>query len=124
MLPAAKLAIQKKITKLFIDQNPVTISLIPRVVSKTATGGRLKTAGDPRDPLVVTLIEPSDSGYRAPLMTSEGSQTTFDYMILAEADAVIEENDVFIYDGREYKITTLMHFNGYERRAMVERHGW
>lgn len=124
MLPAAQLAIQRRLTRAFIAQNPTLVTLIPREIETTNIGGRLKTAGVPRTPQLFSLLEPSDSGYRSPTNTADGSQVTFDFMLLGDADTVIGENDTFLYEGREYKIETIMHFNGYERRALVIRHGW
>jgi hypothetical protein len=73
---------------------------------------------------VFSLIEPSDSGFRLPAVIAEGSQQSFDFLLLGSYDAIVEENDVFTHDGKEYKVVTLMIDNGYETRAMVLRHGW
>lgn len=124
MLSEKALAIHRDLTDAFIAQNSVELTLIPRGETVTATGGRLKTASTPRVPQVFSLIEPSDSGFRLPSVIAEGSQQSFDFMLLGSYDAIVEENDVFTYDGHEYKVMTLMIDNGYETRAMVLRHGW
>lgn len=116
---------QKRLTRAFIGRNPVVLELLPRVETKTATGGILKTLGEtPRPPQIFTLIEPSDSGYREPVKSSTGEQLTIDYLLIGEADAVMDVNDVFIHEEREYKIVTIMVNNSYEKRALVTRHGW
>jgi hypothetical protein len=124
MLSPLELRIQRRLTASFIKRSPVTITLIPRESVKTPTGGIAKTTGSPRNPQVFTLVEPSNSGYQQANVVIEGSQTTFDYQLIGHHDAIIGKDDVFTHDGREYKIETLMHDNGYEKRAMVLRHGW
>lgn len=118
------LDVNRRVTLAFIDQNPVDIALIPRSSGRTATGGRLKTSEEPRASQRFSLIEPSDSGFRYPSSTSDGSQYSVDFMLLGAYDAVMEKDDVFVYEGREYKLLEIMPDNGYEKRAVVVRHGW
>lgn len=118
------LDIQKRLTKAFIDTAPVSLTLTPRNLVSDGEGGKRQVPGTPRTAQTFMLSEPSDSGARLPVATSDGEQLTIDFMLLGEFDAVIAEGDVFVYNGYEYKIETIMPFNGYERRALVIRHGW
>lgn len=114
----------RALTKVFIDIAPVTIELIPRASTADGTGGRLKPTGAPRQSQVFSLLEPSSSGYGEPLVTSDGKQYTVDFMLLGEYNSTMEVDDVFTYGGKEYKIVAIMPDNGYEKRAVVLKHGW
>lgn len=118
------LAENRAATEAFINAAPVDLVLTPRVKQSDGTGGRQMVLGDPRSSQRFSLLEPSNSGYQEPLATRDGQQTTFDFMLLGKYDAVFAEDDVFTYDGKEYKVVTVMADNGYEKRALVLRHGW
>lgn len=118
------LSINRAATTAFINVAPVTLTLVPRVSVSDGTGGRRKTSGTPRAPQVFTLSEPSDSGFRAPFVTPEGTQLDVDFLLIGEWDAVVDKDDVFTHEGREYKVESVMPDNYYEKRAMVVRHGW
>lgn len=114
----------RQLTEAFIMVSPVSLALQPRTSVADGTGGRLKPTGTPRSPQVFSLLEPSYSGFSEPLVTADGKQYTVDFMLLGRYDAVVAVDDVFTYDGREYKIVAVMPDNGYEKRAVVLRHGW
>ena len=124
MVVAFGLEENKLATKLFIDIAPVTLTLTPRALVDDGEGGKRKVAQTPRAPQVFTLIEPSNSGQTAMVTTDDGSQDTLEFLLLGEFDAIIGKDDVFTFEGREYKVEIIMPFNGYERRAGVLRHGW
>ena len=118
------LAENRAATEAFIAVAPVDIVLTPRVKTPDGTGGRQMALGTPRESQRFSLLEPSNSGYQEPLATRDGQQTTFDFMLLGKYDAIIAEDDVFTHEGKEYKLVTVMADNGYEKRALVLRHGW
>ena len=119
-----QLELQKRLTQDFINTDPVVLTLIPRTTVPDGSGGRKKVTQAPRLPQTFTLIEPSDSGFQLPIATDSGQQYTVQYMLLGTVDAIMEAGDVFVWDGKEYKLEAIMPFNGYERRAVVIRHGW
>jgi len=119
-----ELTVNRELTAAFIARRPVTLTLTPRVETSDGAGGKTKSLGTPRAPQVFSLLEPSDSGYREPAAIEEGRQSSIDFMLLGTHDAIIGLYDVFTYDGREYKVVELMPDNGYEKRALVMRHGW
>lgn len=124
MTISLELEVNKRMTRAFIAVRPVTITLTPRTDVADGAGGAVKTNGTARAPQTFSLIEPGGSGYKEPAMTDAGAQYTIDFMLLGEFDAVIAVDDVFTHDGREFKVLSVMPFNGYERRALVVRHGW
>lgn len=119
-----EMAVQRRLTKAFIDTKPEVVIFTPLLKQKTSGGGVRTILGSPRDPLVVRVNEPGDSGQRYPVRTSEGLQRAIDYLIIAEWDAIIEVDDVFVYHDKEFVIAEVLHDNGYETRAMAVRHGW
>lgn len=112
------------LTKAFINVNPVDIVLQPATKTNDGMGGHVRTPAAPRVSQRFTLLEPSDSGYREPTASSDGSQLTIDFLMLGMPDAIVDEDDVFTYEAKEYKIASIMVDNGYEKRAMVIKHGW
>uniref|UniRef100_A0AAU6R687 Head-to-tail adaptor n=1 Tax=Micrococcus phage Kurnik TaxID=3092208 RepID=A0AAU6R687_9CAUD len=118
------LAVNLRLTKEYIEFDPVELVLTPRVGVPDGEGGIKKTLGTPREPQTFSLIEPGNSGFQQPIVTDTGSQYTIDFMLLGEVSTVFEKDDVFVHDGHEYKILEIMPFNGYERRGVVIRHGW
>lgn len=117
------LDINRRATKRFIDVAPVSIVLTPVLETQTA-GGKQQVEQAPRTAQVFTLLEPGDSGHRDKTTMVDGSQLTLEYLLLGEHDAEMAAEDRFVHDGRKYKIVHVMPDNGYERRAMVIRHGW
>ena len=115
---------QKRITKAFIDFDSDTITLIPRMDVNDGMGGSKKLLQTPRAPQVVAMIEPGSSGFQEPTATDAGQQYSVTYQLLGEVDLQIAVDDVFVFDGREFKILAIMPFNGYERRAVAVSNGW
>lgn len=122
-IPQIPLDVQIRLTRAFIAADPVTITLTPRGLVPDGEGGRTRTALPPREPQVFTLIEPGNSGFQQPISDDTGEQYTVEFMLLGDPDVVMERNDVFTHEGENYKIREIMPFNGYERRAVVIRHG-
>lgn len=114
----------RQLTAAFIATCPVEVTLTPRTLASDGTGGVVLTSGTTKAPQVVSLLESGDSGYRTPVASDNGKSLSFDFLMLGLHDADFAENDVFTYEEREYKIITLMPDNGYEKRALVMRHGW
>lgn len=119
---ADELTIQRKLTKSFIDTQPVSIVLTPRSLEKQSTGGKKWVEDTPRSPQTLRLIEPSSSG-PDPVRTADGIEREVEFILLGEHDAIIGQNDIFEYGGLSWEVVQLMHFNGWERRATVCRFG-
>lgn len=118
------LEVNRQLTASFIATCPVEVTLVPRAQTSDGTGGVVLTSGESKSPQLVAILESGDSGYRTPVASDNGKSLSFDFLMLGLHDADFAENDVFTYQEREYKIVTLMPDNGYEKRALVMRHGW
>lgn len=118
------LTVNRRLTKAFIDQNPVEIVMTPRHRERTAAGGFQWVDHRPRSPQVMTLIETGGvGGIPRPTITQDGIDRVIEFQLLAEHDARMERYDVFEHDGKEWEVVELYHDNGYERRANVTRRG-
>ncbi len=118
------LEVQRELTRMFIDVNPVTLELAETTRVETDSGGYVQRIVGMRDPQVFTIIEPGDSLDRDPIRAADGfSRIMPDYVLLGEWDAEMALDDLFMYEGSEFKITQMMHENKWERRARVERYG-
>lgn len=107
----------------FIRMAPMTITLRKSTKESDGSGGQVVVADGTRPAQVFTLLEPRNSNYLQKLTTAEGTNTTYDFMLLGEWNAVVGLNDEFTYDGLVYRVENILPNNGYETRAMVLRTG-
>jgi hypothetical protein len=115
------LAVNRRLTKAFIDHYPVTLTLVPRAKVKKPAGGWAWEEQAPRDPQVVTLIEPG--AIPRPTLTVDGVERMVDFELLAEHTAQVARGDIFVHQGREWEVTEIAYDNGWEIRALVTGRG-
>ena len=115
------LATNRRLTKAFIDFNPVAIVLIPRARVKQPAGGFAWVELEPRPPQVVTITEPP--GEPRPQVTADGIDREVAFILIAEHNAEIARFDVFTHKGRDWEVVDLYIDNGYETRALVSARG-
>lgn len=116
-----ELKVNRRITTAFIATQPVPIVLIPRLKTKQPTGGTTWVKQPARAAQTLRLVEPPSSG--PPTRTADGINRVVEFMIMGEYDASIGVYDIFDHDGGTWEVVYLYHFNGWERRAEVARHG-
>lgn len=112
---------QRRMTTAFINTRPVTITLTPRTKQAQDTGGYKWVDGAARQPQTMRLVEPPSAPVA--ISTNDGEQRQVEFLLIAEPDAAIEENDTFSLNGHEWQILDLYPDNGYEVRAKVVRRG-
>jgi hypothetical protein len=123
-MPVTNLPLHRRLTKAFIDANPVTIVLTPRTKDKKPAGGWVWVDGTPRDPQVMTLIEQTGlSGQPKPVVTVDGVERVVEFILLGEWDSLMGRNDVFVYQSKDWEVVDLYFDNGYEQRALVSARG-
>lgn len=110
-------------TTAFISIAPVSLEIRHYTMADDGAGGKKRTYKLTREPQTFTLIEPSNSGNVEKATIAEGTNTTFDFILLGEHDALVDQHDEFTYDGFIYKVENMMIKNGYEVRARVLRVG-
>lgn len=118
----AHLSFLRQSTQDFIDQDPTVVVL--KTVSgmvRGPGGGMVPAPGTPRAPQRVKLISSSESGVSS---GEGGTDRVFEYVIVAEHDAVIEINDWW-EDSRKNKfiVYAIEPDNGYEVKARARSHG-
>lgn len=112
---------QRRITSWFIRENPIEITLIPRVKIPTSSGGYRWQELPARTPQTMQLIEPPTP--EDPTITADGIEREVKFILLGEYDATIGLYDVFEALDHRWEVIQLYHNNGYERRASVARYG-
>lgn len=116
------LGVQRRLTTAFISTAPQVVVLVPRAKVKQPGGGHKWQELAPRASQTMRFVEPPNP--IDPIRTADGIEREVQFLLVAEHDAVIGVNDVFeTADGHWWEVVQLMHFNGWERRAMVARHG-
>lgn len=122
---AAELAVNKQLTRIFIEDDPVTVQLIPHGRHKTASGAYKTVPGIPKPPQTVKLIYQGGSADGI-VETGDGALRKYDFVLLAEYDADVEIGDVFYEEGKpnqKWVVRGLQPFNGYEIKAGIVSYG-
>lgn len=115
--------VNRELTSAYIADNPVQVVLTPTVVTVTASGGRQRSPGVPRASQTVRLIEFATVVGYGGTRASEGEVHGHRWVMLMEHDAEVERLDTFLYDGVYWIVADFEPKNGYETRAVVDRHG-
>jgi hypothetical protein len=111
---------QRALTLKYIEYDPTTIALIPYVDTPSATGGFIRTEGEPRSPQTFKRI--AQGGNPRPTVTIAGVERIVDYVLLGVWDCEIEIGDHWTDDkGTIYEIILIQAGHGYEKKAFVER---
>lgn len=121
---AAELVVDRLNTRAMIAANPVAITLIPRVLWRTGTGGRWEDL-EPRPLQIGRLIDPGTGfGTAGEENADDGVQRKDNFQLLLPENGEVELNDYWDgTDGIRYEVTGILPYNGYERRAEVTRFG-
>lgn len=120
-----ELSAGRRVTEAFIDANPSSIVLIPRVYVKDGGGARWVDQ-PPRAAQTFRLIDQTGgTGQTITLLSgSDGVQRRLAFQLLGRFDAEIGLYDYWVDgDGVRCEVAELLPDNGYERRAQVIRYG-
>lgn len=126
---SAEMRQQRILTKMFIDSNPVTISLTPNENVRKPSGGTALIPQTPRVPQVFRLIpmshtEKPHQSSSASASADSGIQRRYDYTLLGEWDSTIGKYDSWeTSDGQRLVVENLVSYNGYERKALIISYG-
>ncbi len=121
-----ELDINRNLTKWFIDCDPSTITLIPRVKTIKPGGGSDYSNGTPRNPQQFKMIFQSGDSTGV-VVSDSGEVKKYDFIILGKHDAQIEIGDIW-YEGsgenrHKYIVVGFTPFNNYEIKAGVTSFG-
>lgn len=126
---SSEIAVNRALTKAFIDSAPVQIELVPHAEVRKPSGGMAMQAGTPRDMQTFRLIPMSHTerpvrSSSAAVAADDGVQRRYDYTLLGEWNADMAENDQWeTPDGQLLVIDSVVSDNGYERKAMITSYG-
>lgn len=127
-MPQRGLDANKRLTKWFIDDDPHTIIPNRRVRTEVPGGGYQMVDQGPRAGQTVKFVykgsASSFAGAEGLQVTSDGQEYRFDFTIIAEAGADIEQGDWFDDEkGQRWEIKSEIPSNDYERRFGVSAYG-
>lgn len=126
MSVSGELRAQRRVTSAFIAAQPISLTLNPVVLTKTASGGVVRGRTEPRDPQTLRLIDQSTAGGNNPglLRAGDGAQRRVTHQLLGEYDSAMEVGDWWLGPGgARYEVVEMIPFNGYEKRGQVIRYG-
>jgi hypothetical protein len=122
MLPDDQLQVNRENTEWFINQDPVTVSLVPNPKVKTGSGATRSVSGSPRTAQTVMMI-PLAGAYGGIQTADDGVSRRFEFIMLMKHDAVVELGDSFKVGDAEFSVVGFKVDNGYEKRAVVHGFG-
>lgn len=126
---SSEIAINRSLTKSFIDSMPVQIELTPHAKQRKPSGGFALVAGTPRPMQTFRLIPMSHTelpvrSSSAAQAADDGVQRRYEYTLLGMWDAELAVNDRWdTPEGQTLVIEALVSNNGYERKAMINSYG-
>lgn len=119
---AIELEYQRNLTTWFIEFEPLDVVLIPRLRTRTASGGSTYADLPPRRVQRMRLIRMSSA--QKPLVTQDGRERIIDFTLMGQWDAEMAVGDHWRdLEGLLYEVVELVPSNGYERKALVVKHG-
>ena len=109
-------------TDAFIQADPTTIILIPRVRTTTATGAKF-TDQPPRDPQQFKVIGQSGlvSGSGRPTVTIDGVERVVELILMGYPDAQVARYDYWVEGAFRFEVLEVQPTREYETKALVER---
>lgn len=119
-------AIQRRLTRGFIRVSPSRLILTPNTKEVQPSGGWKYIVGNPRAPILATLIPAQESaaaGVLGQRITVDGQTANATYILIAEYNATVEIGDTFVFGGSTHRIVHKLPTNGYEIRAVAISHG-
>jgi hypothetical protein len=117
-----ELELNRENTAAFIAARPTQIVLTPVKRTRTGTKGFKDEDQPVRKVQTFRIIE--NGAPRNPVTRGEnGTQREVDFMLLGLHDAIVEVNDHWETDGRQWRVDEVVRSNGYEQRALVVERG-
>lgn len=121
MIATAELAIQRRLTKAFIEADVLPVVLRRSTVTSDGAGGSVQ--GDPQDlqPQRMRLIPLGDGAKER--FTANGEEVRPSYKLLGRYDADMERGDEFTLNGNRYEIVFVTENRQYEVKGEVAYRG-
>jgi hypothetical protein len=117
-----EMQVQRENTDWFIAFDARDIVLVPHTRVRTASGGSKFEAGSPRVVQRFRIILRTD--FTKPTPTEDGKERVFDLTLLGSWNAEMDIGDRWTdSEGQKFEIVEFVPFNGYERKALVVKHG-
>lgn len=116
------LAELRKQTKFFIDDDPTGIRLIPKDGTEASDGG-IDYGDQPQRDLQWFKLINSMGDFDGIVPAGDGQSRRFNYVLLAEHDAVVKIGDYWIDGNTHYEVIGLLVKNDYEVKAAVHGYG-
>lgn len=121
-----EMAFNRDLTEWFIEQDPVTVALVPRVQTRTATGAYRTADGPARASQRFKFVYGGNTGAgRAGVVEAgDGRERMFSFVMIGKFDAVIGVGDHWLdIKSQHWEVEELLPDNGYERKATVRSYG-
>lgn len=115
-IASQELAVQRKLTKWYVDADSFECVLVRKVKVPTDAGGYVTTPVP--QPAQTLRMNPEQDGMME-RVTADGRAVRPSYMLVGKYDAIIERYDTFFKDGREYQVVFVLENQQYQVKAEV-----
>lgn len=109
----------RQMTSWFINDDPTAVTFTPHE-EQWKSGAKKMVALPDRETIIVKMIYGTDTGI---IPTDESRTRRFDFIIVADYDAVIKIGDSFDHLGNHYVVEYVFPYNGYEVKVGGTTHG-
>lgn len=114
--------LHRRHTKMFIDNDPTTITLSGVTKQSDGAGGFTSIADSPKDPITVKMIWPGGTTSGV-IQNLDGQDIQCDLVLVAEFGADIQVGDFWVSEGVKYVVEGFAPRNFYEVKAGVKSYG-
>jgi hypothetical protein len=119
-----ELRLMREQTHWFIMADPIELALIPLVETQVVAGGIRLQDGQPIENQIFRLIPMSSAERPFRGQNESGQQRRYEFTLLGEWDALLEANYRWENTaGQSWIVTTMVPFNGYEKKGLVTSYG-
>jgi hypothetical protein len=118
MIPNAELNMQRNLTVMFIEADPLEIQLLRPTWGSDGAGGRIRTGTANVGGLQRMRLIPLGDG-AAERLTADGKEVSPNYMLMGLFSADMQRWDEFTIDSRRYQIVFINQNKQYEIKGEV-----
>lgn len=121
MIATAELAVQRRLTKAFIEADVLPVVLLRSTFVPDGAGGEVKGDPLPLQPQRMRLIPLGDGAQER--FNANGTEVRPTYKLLGNYDADMERWDEFVLNGERYEVVFISQNRQYEVKGEVFYHG-
>lgn len=114
---------QRRVTRRFIDADPIDVVLNRATRTANGAGGFVKTAPSSLAAQRVRLMPQATQGRLEEKMLLDGQMVEIEYHMVGDTTLDVERGDWFFIDGIKHEVVWVVNVGSYETKAGVTNRG-